>query len=87
MQGNMTVGRIEFGPNEKEKERMLHDFPYLQQFHTKYALGPKLPPSCLVCGQQTNPVTRPVAIQHAELPGIVVCTKCRDAALLHNKSF
>lgn len=54
---------------------MAHDFPALADFFDRYALGPKLPPSCLCCGQLPDEVV----IQHAELPGIVVCRKCRDA--------
>lgn len=49
----------------------------LARFFAKYALGPKMPPSCLVCGRVSP---WPPAIQHAELPGIVVCHSCRDAA-------
>lgn len=63
------------------QQRMLHDFPALQQFHTKHALGPMMPPSCLCCGQQTHPITRPVAVKHMELPGIVVCQQCHSAAI------
>lgn len=63
-----------------EQQRMIHDFPALQAFHLKHALGPMLAPSCLCCGQQTHPLTRPVAIKHGELPGIVICATCRDAA-------
>lgn len=66
-------------------ERIRHDFAPLAEFHLKHALGPMLAPSCLVCGQQTMPeeLDAPcsVAIQHAELRGIVVCKQCRDAAL------
>lgn len=46
-----------------------------RQFYDKYATGPMMPPSCLCCGQLPDKV----AIQHAELPGIVVCEKCRAA--------
>lgn len=63
----------------KSQQRMLHDFPHLQQFHTKHALGPMLAPSCLCCGQQTHPITRPVSVKHLELPGIVICKVCKDA--------
>lgn len=70
--------------------RMEHDFPRLSEFHHKHALGPMLPPSCLVCGQMTGPAELEaefsVAIQHAELPGIVVCKRCRDAATPPNAS-
>jgi hypothetical protein len=56
----------------------LHDYPRLLAFFDKYALGPKSKPSCLVCGR--DDYDAPPAIQHLELPGIVVCLKCRDAA-------
>lgn len=62
--------------------RMANDFPRLSEFHTKYALGPMLAPSCLCCGQQTHPLKRPVAIKHGELPGIVICTECRDKTIV-----
>lgn len=64
----------------ESQKRMLHDFPALQQFHAKHALGPMRPPSCLCCGQQTHPITRPVAVKHMELPGVVICEKCYTAA-------
>lgn len=66
--------------NAGEREafsRMIADFPALSIFHTKHALGPMTAPSCLCCGQ----LPESIAIKHAELPGIVICTKCRDAAL------
>lgn len=62
-------------------ERMRHDYPLLQRFHSKHALGALAAPSCLCCGQQTHPITRPIAVQHMELPAIVVCKQCKDAAL------
>jgi hypothetical protein len=61
-------------------DRVIHDFPALQAFHEKHALGPMLAPSCLCCGQQTHPVMRPAAIKHGELPGIVICETCRNLA-------
>lgn len=63
----------------KADERMRHDYPILQQFHSKHALGALYAPSCLCCGQQTGPA-RPIAVQHMELPAIVVCKPCKDAA-------
>lgn len=54
----------------------LHDFPTMQAFFDKYALGPKSKPSCLVCGRADY--DKP-AIQHLELPGIVVCEACKTA--------
>ena len=64
--------------DDKAVQRMVHDFPALSAFHEKYALGPMAKPSCLCCGH----VPEEVAIKHMELPGIVICKKCRDAALL-----
>lgn len=48
------------------------------EFFSKHALGPLARPSCLVCGEV--PKEWPPGIQHAELPGVIVCTRCRDAA-------
>jgi hypothetical protein len=64
----------------KADERMRHDYPILQQFHTKHALGALSAPSCLCCGHQTHPITRPIAVQHMELPAIVLCRPCKAAA-------
>jgi hypothetical protein len=50
----------------------------LKEFFSKHALGPLARPSCIVCGHV--PKDWPLAIQHMELPGIVVCFPCRDAA-------
>jgi hypothetical protein len=61
-------------------EIMRHDYPLLQQFHSKHALGTMLAPSCLCCGRQTGE-DRPVAVQHIELPAIVICNQCQLAAL------
>ncbi len=47
-----------------------------RQFYDKYATGPMMTPSCLCCGKLPDKV----AIKHAELPGIVVCEECRNAA-------
>jgi hypothetical protein len=63
--------------NETAAARMVHDYPALLEFFTKHALGPKPAPSCLVCGQTINGEP---AIKHLELPGVVVCFPCRDAA-------
>lgn len=63
----------------KADERMRHDYPILQQFHSKHALGALSAPSCLCCGRQTGPA-RPIAVQHMELPAIVVCKPCKTAA-------
>jgi hypothetical protein len=59
-----------------------HDCPIFRAFFEKHALGPKALPSCLVCGRVT--VGDDVAIQHMELPAIVVCAPCRNAALRAN---
>jgi hypothetical protein len=48
-----------------------------REFWQKHANGPMLPPSCLCCGKLPDEV----AIKHLELPGIVICRACRDAAL------
>lgn len=47
------------------------------EFFDKHALGPKAAPSCMCCGQSMQ--GREPAIQHMELPGIVICLECRDA--------
>lgn len=60
------------------KTVMEHDYPILRDFHNKYGLPQLMRPSCLVCGKP--PTDWPPAIQHAELPGIIVCSVCRDAA-------
>jgi hypothetical protein len=62
----------------RRDEVMRHDFPVLQQFHTKYALGPLAAPSCLCCGKSTQGIE--IGVQHMELPGVVICKPCKDAA-------
>lgn len=65
--------------NQYERELAVHrqDCPHFREFFTRYGLPSKLPPSCLVCGDATpDPV-----IRHAELPSVVVCATCRDAAV------
>lgn len=52
-----------------------HDYPKVAEFHSKYAMGSKMAPSCLLCGK-----VEPLVITHAELPDIGVCAQCRDAA-------
>ena len=59
---------------ECSQERMIADFPALQQFHTKHALGSLMPPSCLCCGKTANEI----AVRHLELPAIVICKDCKD---------
>lgn len=46
------------------------------QFWTRYALGPLSAPSCICCGQ----LPAEVAVQHLEIPGVVVCKACKDSA-------
>ena len=53
-----------------------HTYQQLLEFFSKHAIGGKLPPSCIVCGQ----VCDKPAISHAELASIVVCFSCRNAA-------
>lgn len=62
------------------EQRMLQAYPRLAAFFGKYALGSLEKPSCFVCGRADY--EWPPAIQHAELPSIVVCFQCRDAARL-----
>lgn len=71
---------VRLSPASDADERMRHDYPILQQFHSKHALGALSAPSCLCCGRQTHPITRPIAVQHMELPAIVICKQCKDAA-------
>lgn len=47
------------------------------EFHSKHAFASKAMPSCLCCGK----LPEKVAIKHMELPNIVICKPCRDAAL------
>lgn len=70
----------------KADERMRHDYPILQQFHSKHALGALAAPSCLCCGHQTHPVTRPIAVQHMELPAIAICKPCKDASVVRESA-
>lgn len=62
----------------KRDEVMRHDYPILQQFHTKHAMGPLAAPSCLCCGKSTQGTE--IGVQHLELPGIVICAPCKAAA-------
>jgi hypothetical protein len=57
-----------------------HDCPIYQEFWQRHAIPTKIAPSCLVCGKSM--VGEQVAIQHMELPNIVVCFQCRDKATL-----
>lgn len=60
------------------KSDLIESVSMIMDFYTKHALGPLAAPSCLVCGKSTRGVK--VAIKHMELPAIVVCAPCRDAA-------
>jgi len=71
--------RAALAAQEPAQEAMLHDYPILQQFHTKHALSSMRAPSCFCCGKQTS-AARPVAVQHLELPGIVICQECKTAS-------
>lgn len=64
---------------QMERDAAIHktDCPTFRAFWEKHALGSKLPPSCLCCGQ----VKGNRAIQHAELPDIYICDDCRTAAM------
>jgi hypothetical protein len=62
--------------DEASVQRRLQAYPKLSEFFSKYAIGPKLPPSCFVCGQ----IVIEPAVTHAELPGIICCKRCKDAA-------
>lgn len=62
------------------QEIINHDFPTYAAFFNRHALGSKLPPSCLVCGQ-AQPSRDTWAIINMELPNIIVCTTCRDKAI------
>ncbi len=51
---------------------------HFKEFWEKHALGSKLCPSCLLCGQQRP--REQWAIQHGELPDIYICEPCVTAA-------
>lgn len=59
------------GVEQKRTERMLHDYPKLLQFFERHALGSKMPPSCLGCGQD-----KPFSTKHMDLPDIGLCADC-----------
>jgi hypothetical protein len=62
---------------ERHAVRMAQAMATAHAFWSKHALGPLAAPSCLCCGKLPNEV----AIRHMELPGVVICTVCRDKAL------
>ena len=68
----------------RQQQIMEHDYPIYMAFHRKYAMPSMLPPSCLVCGQ-AQPEREDWAIQHAELPNIIVCTACRDGKNMNSE--
>jgi hypothetical protein len=57
-------------------DRHEHDCPTFREFFNKYALGSKLPPSCLMCGR----IVHERAVEHAELPDIYICADCKQLA-------
>lgn len=69
--GYEAVLKMRSAPEPSEMQLRLWDF------WNKHAIPPMVCPSCLVCGKTTKPAD--TAIGHLELPGIVVCRKCRDA--------
>lgn len=56
-------------------DRMVHDFPTLQAFYVKHALGSKTKPSCFKCGS----IEHKPAIKHLELPDIYICETCHPS--------
>lgn len=69
----MTIDNSKQSVTNLSKE---HDYQQLLGFFSKYAIGDMTIPSCLVCGE----ITRNAAVYHAELAGIVVCHRCKNAA-------
>lgn len=76
---NILFNRLD-GLRGDDRALAIHanDCPPIRAFYDRYALGPKTAPSCLVCGQ---PLDDKPAVQHAELPGIVVCRRCKEASI------
>lgn len=64
-------------PDFKRLGAMIEVAATAWRFWEKHALGPKLAPSCFVCGET---VSFAPAVQHAELPGIVCCSRCKVAS-------
>lgn len=62
---------------ERHAKRLWQTMETAHAFWHKHALGPLAAPSCLCCGKLPDEV----AIRHMELPGVVICKTCRDAAL------
>jgi hypothetical protein len=79
---NADMRNFSLGVPPDETTAVLPADQKLKEFFSKHALGPLARPSCIVCGHV--PKDWPPAIQHMELPGIVVCFPCRDAAHVPN---
>lgn len=47
-----------------------------REFYEKYAFDSKSAPSCICCGH----VPEDIAVRHADIPAIVVCKRCHEAA-------
>jgi hypothetical protein len=62
----------------RQNEIREHDYPKLSEFFHKYAIGLKLAPSCLCCGQSTQ--DKEIGIRHLELADIVICRECQIKA-------
>lgn len=79
---------VEIGHNDSEHEQcplcralaMLaqreEELSTFREFWHKHSLGPLPAPSCLMCGHSTQ--GQEPAIQHMELPGIVICKACNS---------
>jgi hypothetical protein len=78
LRAELTSPQVAAEGDEKRDAVMRHDFPALQQFHSKHAMGPLAAPSCLCCGRSTQGVE--IGVQHLELPGVVICEPCKTAA-------
>jgi len=64
--------------DERELEIHRHDCPTFRKFWERHAMLSKVCPSCLLCGQQSDPAN--AAITHAELPNIFICQPCAAKA-------
>jgi hypothetical protein len=63
--------------SERERaERAENALATMRPFFDKHALGALAKPSCLCCGRNDY---KSVAVQHAELPAIVICDRCKCA--------
>jgi ribosomal protein L37AE/L43A len=70
-----------FPSHEQPREQAIHekDCPTAWAFFNKHGLGSKLPPSCLVCGKP-QPDRDEWGIWHMELPNVMACKACVNAA-------